>query len=379
MTISNAGQPVTTAGANGLGVNFTGGSAAVEASGVRIDYAPGSTSGGVWSGIRVVANATGAATGVNSYGIKLEGPSSSAGGTNKAVYVGTGWDIGMDIQSGGLQLANQADPAAPAAGNLKVYAKDIAGRATPNWLGPTGASTAFQAGLGFNRVSWITPLGGTTLATIVGGVGTSFTNTGTVATPILDPTNMLTSGRRVTFSSGLVVGGVASHRQNAMQVWRGNAPRMGGFFYTTRFGVDTLVLANRAFVGLSDSAAAPANVDPTTSTASGNIGMAINANTGNWNFVNNVSGTAPTVTGLGANFPVNNTDVFELDLFSAPNGSSIGWRVIDLSTNAVASGSVTTNLFTNTTFIAPQFWITNNVTVAAASMDFEGWYLESDD
>jgi hypothetical protein len=378
LSIDNAGQAVTAADVNGLDINYVGGSAAVEAAGLRIDYTPGGTSGGVWSGLRIVANTTGAVSGVTEYGLKLEGPSSPGAGTEEAMYIGTGWDIGLDVQSGGLQLAAQTDPAAPAAGNLRIYAKDIAGRIFPKWIGPSGVDTPFQANLGFNRVSMIMPAGGTTLTTFVGGFGTTFTNTGTAANPTPATTNLMTSTRRATFSTGATAGTVASHRQSVLQVWRGNAAGKGGFFYTIRFATDTLASGNRAFVGMSDSVAAPTNVDPTTNTTPGKIGMAINASTGNWNFVNNVTGAAPTVTGLGASFPVNTTDLYELILYSAPNSSSIGWRVTNLSTGAQTSGSASSNIPSNTTFLAPQFWICNNATAAAAILDFSGWYLESD-
>ncbi|MEO5948919.1 MAG: hypothetical protein ABIP74_00795 [Candidatus Saccharimonas sp.] len=378
-TVDNTGQAVTAAGINGVAVKYVGGAAAVEGAGIRVDSTPGTTSGGVWSGLRIVAAATGPVTGVTAYGIKLEGPTAQGAGTETATYVGTGWDIGIDIQSGGMQLAAQSDPASPAAGNLRIYAKDIAGRIMPKWTGPAGVDTPFQASLGFNRVSLMMPMGGTTLTTFVGGLGTTFTNTGTAANPTPTSTNLLTSVRRATFSSGATAGTVASHRQSVLQVWRGNAAGLGGFFYTIRFGTSTLASGNRAFVGLSDSVAAPTNIDPTTTgTGIGRIGMAINASTGNWNFVNNISGTAPTVAALGANFPVSTTALYELILYSPPNGSAISYRVQNLSTGNQTSGSVSTNIPAATTFLAPQFWITNNATAAAAIIDFSGWYLESD-
>ena len=63
----------------------------------------------------IVANPTGPATGVTSYGIKLEGSTSQGAGTEEGLYIGSGWDIGVDIASGGLQLADGNDPVTPAA------------------------------------------------------------------------------------------------------------------------------------------------------------------------------------------------------------------------------------------------------------------------
>lgn len=372
--VDNTANPTVTGGVNGVNVKYAGGAAAVEGSGLRVDYAPGSTSGGTWSGVRIVANATGPASGVTAYGIKLEGPTSQGAGTEEAMYVGTGWDIGVDIQSGGLQLAAQNDPATPAAGNLRIYAKDIAGRVMPKWIGPAGVDTPMQASLGFNRVSMIMPAGGTT----VGGFGTTFTNTGTVANPTPASTNLLTSVRRATFSTGTTAGTVASHRQSVLQVWRGNAASRGGFFFTIRFGTSSLQTGNRAFVGLSSSVAAPTNIDPFVTGTIGRVGVAVNTNTGNWSIVTNTVGATPSATNLGSTMPLNTTDLYELILYSPPNGSTIGYRMKNVTTDAVVTGSLSANLPSNATFLAPQFWITNNATGAAAILDFSGWYLESD-
>lgn len=379
VSITNAGSSgVTIAGVNGISVNYKGGAAAVEAAGMRIDFAPGTTSGGTWSGMRIVANATGAVSGVTEYGIKLEGPSSSGGGTAEAMYVGSGWDIGLDLQSGGIQLAGQTDPASPAANNLRIYAKNIAGRMLPKWIGPSGVDTPFQAGLGFNRIAYSEPNGTANCGTGATGFGSTSTGAGTCTSPVPASTNLKSSTRRLDFSSGTTAGTVAYQKQNVLQVWRGNAAGEGGFFYTARFGLNTLQSGNRAFIGLADSITAPTNVDPTTNTTPGRLGMAINANTGNWNWINNITGTAPTVTNLGATFPINTTDLFELIIFCQEDGSTITYRVTDISTGAQVTGSTSTNIPGSTTFLAPMNWITNNATAAAAIMDFGGWYLESD-
>ncbi|HRC28290.1 MAG TPA: hypothetical protein PKV96_02790 [Candidatus Saccharimonas sp.] len=378
LVIDNTANPTTTAAVDGVNVKYAGGAAAVEGAGMRVDYTPGSTSGGIWSGIRIVANATGPVSGVSAYGIKLEGPTAAGAGTEEGMYIGTGWDIGVDIQSGGIQLATQNDPAAPAANNLRIYAKDIAGRVMPKWIGPAGVDTPMQAGLGFNRVSMVMPAGGSTLTTFVGGFGTTFTNTGTAANPTPTSTNLLTSVRRATYSTGTTPGTVASHRQSVLQVWRGNAAGRGGFFFTIRFGTSTLQTGNRAFVGLSSSVAAPTNIDPFVTGTIGRVGVAVNTNTGNWSVVTNTVGSTPTATNLGSTMPLNTTDLYELILYSPPNGSTIGYRMKNLSTDASVSGSLSSNLPSSTTFLSPQFWITNNATGAAAILDFSGWYLESD-
>jgi len=83
---------VTTAGINGLSVTYSGGAAAVEAAAERIDLQPGTTSGGTWSAVRLVPNATGAVSGVTENGLKVDNLTTPGSGTENALFVGTGWD-----------------------------------------------------------------------------------------------------------------------------------------------------------------------------------------------------------------------------------------------------------------------------------------------
>ncbi len=265
------------------------------------------------------------------------------------------------------------EPAAAPAGALRLYTKSIAGRMLPKWVGPSGVDTPMQANIGFNRAVWVIP----NTTTSVTAMGIAVTNTGTLATPTLTSTNTLSSVKRTTFTTTATAGSLAGTRSPA-DVWRGNAEGRGGFFITIRFGVSALQAGNRAFLGLETTAAAPTNIDPLTSTTNGRIGVGINANTGNWNLVHNVAGTAPTVVDLGANFPVNVVDLYELALFAAPNGSAVGYRVKKLSTGGETSGTIATNIPSSTTFMAIQMWITNNATAAAAGLAMSKIYLETD-
>jgi hypothetical protein len=207
--------------------------------------------------------------------------------------------------------------------------------------------------------------------------GTTWTTTGTLSHPALASTSLATRQRQTLFSSGTTAGTVASTRTALTECWRGNAAGVGGFWYFTRFSLNTLQAGMRAFLGLADVTTAPTNVDPTTSTTPGKIGVAINTNSGNWNFVTNVTGTAPTVTALGASFPVDITSVYELWLYAAPNDSGISWSVVNVGTGAISSGKVTTNLPANTTFLAAQSWVTNNATAAAAILGINRTILAS--
>ncbi len=92
MTISNAGQGVATAGVNAFSINYVGGAGNIESSAQRIDLTPGGTNNSIWSGLRIIPNATGAANGVTENGLKLDNLTTPGAGTENAISVGTGWD-----------------------------------------------------------------------------------------------------------------------------------------------------------------------------------------------------------------------------------------------------------------------------------------------
>lgn len=301
------------------------------------------------------------------------------GGTNGEVQFNNGGSFSgapnVEISNGNLQLVSTNDPSAPSAGNLIVYTKDIAGRQIPKWIGPSGVDTPFQPNIMFNNVSVIGPGGGTT----VGVLGCTVTSVGTISNPNIASTNLKTQTRRIVNTSAAGAGSLASTRVSSLECWRGNAAGLGGFFVVARFGQTTLQTGMRMFVGLTDTATtAPTNIDPTTSTTPGKIGMAINASTGNWNLVHNITGTAPTVIALGGSYPVDTTSLYEMVLFAKPNDTVITYRITNLSTTAQTSGTLSTNLPATTTPLGRTCWATNNATAAAVVWDLSRFSLESD-
>ena len=96
---------VTTAGVNGLSVTYLGGAAAVESAAERIDLSPGTTSGGTWSGVRVVGNATGPVSGVIENGIKLQGPTTAGAGTANGLLIDANWGGASLVFGDGVTVA----------------------------------------------------------------------------------------------------------------------------------------------------------------------------------------------------------------------------------------------------------------------------------
>lgn len=275
-----------------------------------------------------------------------------------------------------LDLPEIADPVAPAATHLRVYAKDVAGKSLLKFMGSSGVDMPVQSHIGMNNVRRVGPGSGTTATTHATAFSTGFTSSGTTfAQPAIATGTLLSRTRRWTQATNTTAGAVTSHRSALLE-----CSRETGFFYSTRFYLLTMAAGQRGFFGLTSSNAAATNIDPVAATAVtiSHVGLAFNANTGNWKLTANTAATIPTVIDLGASFPINVTSLMELILFCPPGGTSIGYRVTNLTTGATVTGTIAANLPALTAPLAVQNWMTNNATAAAVAFGSTGWYLETD-
>jgi hypothetical protein len=392
LSISNAGQAVTAAGINGLSINYIGGAAAVESAGARIDITPGGTSGGTWSGLRIVANGTGAVTGVTEYGIKIEGPTSPGSGTQTGMYIGTGWNTGLNVQSGGLNLAgytsggNPSDPAAPATDNLAVYAKRVSGRMLLKIKGPSGLDSPLQPALFGNNTIMFNPTSGTT---VTGGFGTLWakgSNGGTVNTPT--PTSTapaITNQMHRTRQQNLVTNtnqamGIRANAADAFQFWQGNAAGLGGFFFSTRFTLDSYPAATiRIFTGLSATATEVVTSDTVQNNSLGLWHDTTDSAT-TFNFVTrNAATTTKTPIALSNAFAAGNS--YDFYMFAKPNDTTVYYRLDDIVNGVSYEGNTASTLPVSTAFMAPQVEMSNgtaNTAVGSTAIGIARIYIESD-
>jgi len=297
----------------------------------------------------------------------------SGSGTLLPIKLKVGGTTTLGTDGASAYLPALSEPAAPSASNVRLFGYDIATKTVPAWKNADGVMTPAQASLAFGYQAFSKP----SATTVIQSMGLAMTNGGTLSTFTLASTNKLTQTRRYSIASAAGAGSLAMHYGSLTEVWRGNAAGLGGFTYACRFHLSTMQAGQRAFVGLVDVIAAPTNIDPTTSTTPGKVGLAINTNSGNWNLVYNVTGAAPTVVALGASFPVDTTTLLELFLYCPGGGGNINYRISNISTGVSTSGTLTTNIPSTTTFLARSAWITNNTTAAAVAMGFCGQYIES--
>lgn len=278
------------------------------------------------------------------------------------------------------------EPAVPGAGTVVLYAKSIAGRIMPKWIGPAGVDVPAQPHVGFDKIGWWNPPGGAT--TVPGVLGfTAPTAVGTATARSVATTNLFRRTRRLGYVSSATAGNLSGHYNTAAAsaYTMGTGSGLGGFFYIVRFGTSdaATVAGARQFTGLTSTTAAPTNVEP--STLLNSIGVGHGAADTNLKIFYGGS-AAQTPIDLGANFPANtlSVDMYELILFSAPNSNNtVGYRITRLNTGNIAEGTLTaatpgTQLPASTTFLGHRAWRTNNATALAVGIDVASMYISTD-
>ncbi len=290
-------------------------------------------------------------------------------------------EVGTIANNGALAIGFSTGEVTPEPNKLFLYAKDVAGRIMMKWVGPAGIDNPVQSCVGFNGIKQVAPATGTTAATCMTVFATAFTNTATTYTQVAVSSGSIKSQMRsVTMATNGTAGAVVTHRTTGYEVCGA-----GGYYFMSRFYVGgTIRSGQRGFHGLIGRAGTVANFDPFTSFLYAKVGLgyALSGVDGNWNIIASTTTTVMAPIDLGAEFTVNTNDVIELSLFCKPSvvttPSPIGYRVNNLTTPAIASGILTTDIPYATVPLAVVHFVTNNATAAVATLGLNKWYLESD-
>lgn len=245
-------------------------------------------------------------------------------------------------------------PSAPGAGVGRVYLREIgAGGALPYLRRAVGPAMGLGlAPWGRTFLDW-SYLYGNSGGLSTGGwtwtlSGSSMNNGAKAAGSVLS--SML----RGTYTTATTANATGGLRTTQPVAWRGNAARLGGFLFYSRFAISQNSNGSRAFIGLAGATGATVvSADPSALVDC--VGMGFDdtdADTGNWYLIHNDGSGTATKVDLGANAARNTTDVFELYLYAEPNGSAIEYLVYNLSTDTLAAeGTLSSDLPTNTVFL----------------------------
>ena len=267
------------------------------------------------------------------------------------------------------------EPAATSANQMRFYAKSVSGRMMPKFIGPSGLDTVLQAALFGNGIQVLSPNTTTTFSAI----GTpSPTIVGTASTPAISAGSLRTQTRRTIITSAATANSAAEARLAATSCWLGNSAGLGGFFTSTRFATSTAIANQRIIVGLLSVTTAIATTQSPSSLTNCII-IGNDSADANLQIMHNDAAGVCTKIDLGASFPAANTSaVYESIFFASPNATTVQYRVTRLDTGAVASGTLSTDLPSNTTFLAWHAYMNNGGTASAVVLEIMRYYLETD-
>ena len=274
-----------------------------------------------------------------------------------------------------LDMPDQATiPAAPAAGWLRTFARNRAGRALPHIIGPAGIDSALQPAFFGNTIIMMMPSSSSGFTAI--GTGFVARNNGTsagIATPTRSSSNAMTSLSRTTFSTGTTATGASGVTTNPV-AWRGNAANLGGFFFFARFGIETLASDQRAFVGLS---ANNATMAADASTWNNTIGLCKDSADSTWQLIER---NASTATKTNSTCTVTAGQVLDFLMFAPPNASTVTMRLVDAVTGTVYVDDVVLNttLPVATVFMYMQVHTQSQSGTTAKVFALNRMYLEQD-
>lgn len=302
--------------------------------------------------------------------------SAKADGGDSTLVRPSDWNAEHVPDADGIKFtAGTTDPATPAAGNLNLYAKLIAGRALPKFIGPSGVDNPLQPALWANRVILWTP--GTGTAPLYSGQTATVGATASHPTPTTGGIGTIVS--RAQFATSTTAGNAAGLRSPLATILRGDASNRGGFFFNARFNQGSLHTTGvQKMVGLSSSTAALAG-EPSSS-MNDFIGMCLDSGDSNWQFSRRTGSGAATKVNLGVAAAAN--QLFDLTMFCAPSGTDLYVRILqyanDGSATTVLDTSYNSSLPAATTLLGIHFQVRNGALAAAHNIAMCRIYVESD-
>lgn len=309
------------------------------------------------------------------------------------VYNGSGTWIHYDtdglIKQAGVQqelilaATTQTVMGAAATDQLKLFARKRAGYMHLKYIGPSGLDERVQDALTENGYSNYLPNNGTTVGL---NVGLAWTSGGTVShpTPATTAPAVFSQQKRTRWANVVTTTNQFLGIRTATaekRYWRGNAAGLGGFKFHARFGIGLFAAATtRWFVGLNDSNAGWVISDTLTGNGCGFWHDTTEA-ASVLNFVtrNGTTATKAAIT-LGSNLAAG--QCYDAWIWSAPNGSTIGYALQDLATgNILVDTTTTTTIPLNTAFLGQEIACSNgtaNITATTVAIDLSGHSCASD-
>lgn len=312
--------------------------------------------------------------------VKHAKTSAKADGADATLVQPSDWNADHTV-SGGVDFPDET-PATPASGTARVHGTKLAERMFLSVLSQHGHAAPLQPHIGRHVIAMILPAGAGTTTINTLGIPAGGT-LGTATSLSLSTTSKLTRMQRVAYrQTTAATTNIAHYRTTPfLYLGTGTASDGGGFMGIMRGAVDTGATnaSHRFFMGVTVSAAAATDVDPSTLVSMIGIGYDA-ADTQVQVMHNDTTGTATKVA-LGASFPkpsADSSNMYELTLWAPAGSTNVYWRVENTINAAVQTGTITTDLPAATSSLTPRIYTSVAGVSAVVGIVMGAWYFEKE-
>ncbi len=274
-----------------------------------------------------------------------------------------------------INFSNQAVPSPPPANTLNLFARQLGGRMALRVQGPSGLSTPLQPSFFQNNITIIN----TNTTSSITSIGNTVTSTGTIS----HPTPTLRYGWMANFTLSTANTGRGTGNAGLLWVRSTDTDDAGGFFFNARLAFpDTSYdetgasTGTRIFVGLTDQTLVNSvSSDDPAGTRVGIQRLHVNGSTTDTNWFITTKDTSEERTDTGMVFTPE--CVYDFYLFCPPDGSSVGWRIDNVTLGTSTDGEVTSQLPTEGTYMRGGFQLLS-INAVTRNIRMQRVYIESD-
>lgn len=288
----------------------------------------------------------------------------SLGATSSLTWSQSSKSLNM---SGYLSLSTTTLPAVATTGTIKIFSQTVSGRNMLNLRSDESADYyAIQPSLYQNTVSmWAHTVGGTAV-----GIGTTPTQLFVGGGTFTDDVSEAGSFERV--QAGPPINYEVGWGDAVAKYYRGSMTGRNGYFFFARLATHDDVTSVRFWAGLTDQTmtVALATDNPVGSRSGFAFSTALGES--NWMFSNRGGGTEDrNSTGIA----VATDKVYDLYFYNSPRGSTVTWRIDNLTDATTAEGSSSTSLPTSSVAMLSGFGVSNLV-ADIRSLKYQKIYVE---
>ena len=292
------------------------------------------------------------------------GPAGPAGADGADGAVGPAGPTGPE----GPSQVSSTDVATPASGSLALIRQVKAGRDFLGTKNSSGKRRGIQHSLLRQRAAFMN----CGLGALHGfGVNVA-TVTGTQSNPAPAAGSIVTRQRRTLYTSAATANAGAGWNDNTVTVYP-----ISGFFAGFVFSIEDAAAVGTArhCAGFKAASTAIGGSDPSTFIDC--IFVGADAGDTNLQLMHNDATGSCTKIDLGIDKGLTG-EIFEATFFIEPEGTELFYQLVRLSNGDTVSGSVTTDLPTQTTGLRPFIHRGNGATAAAVAVGVFNYYLETE-